>query len=115
MQSLHLNSEEKLNNKKKIDIDNSCSSDEEEKKPRPKTQRGKTLRGAALNSNLNSDKDLFKDNSVDACIGGGGGGGIYANRINKTKQVGREIVKKINIEEGKLRFLKYYFLFLDHI
>jgi hypothetical protein len=95
MQSLHFNHEELLNTKKENE---SCSSDEE-KKPRPKTQRGKTLRGAALKSNLNNEKESLKSGIVNTCVGESGG--IYASRINKTKQVGREIVKKINTEEGK--------------
>jgi hypothetical protein len=98
MQSLYINSE-KLNKEEKCGNERSCSSDEEEKKPRPKTQRGKTLRGAALNSNFNTELNSVKNNITDGSIGCGG---IYANKINKTKQVGREIVKKINTEEGKL-------------
>lgn len=108
MQSLYINSE-KLNKEGKCE-NRSRSSDEEEEKPRPKTQRGKTLRGAALNSNVNTELDLLKNNSTDCCVGGGGG--IYANRINKTKQVGREIVKKINTEEGKLSLSAIFNMFI---
>jgi hypothetical protein len=97
MQSLDFNHDEILKNKKQSGNE-SCSSDEE-KKPRPKTQRGKTLRGATLNTNLNNDKESLKSSNVKTCAGESGG--IYASRINKTKQVGREIVKKINNEEGK--------------
>ncbi len=99
MQSLDFNHEEILNNKKQSGNENDRCSSDEEKKPRPKTQRGKTLRKAALNANLNNDKESLKSGIVNACVGESGG--IYASRINKTKQVGREIVKKINTEEGK--------------
>ncbi len=103
MQSLNFNHEEILNNKKQSGNENDRCSSDEEKKPRPKTQRGKTLRGAALKSNLNNEKESLKSGIVNTCVGESGG--IYASRINKTKQVGREIVKKINTEEGKWALL----------
>ena len=93
--------------------------------PLVRTQRGRTLRGAARKAAISSDdeknsnddsnskskitnlKNTNKPNSTRTSnanvIGlGGSGGGIYSSRLNQTKQLRKDIITQVTTQESNL-------------